>query len=128
MLDIPVPQVGLQSAGIVPRICQGEAAGMPEHVRMNLEPDPRGLRRPLNHSGKAGSRERRAPLAYEHEGASLALPLQTPEGSHLRAAQRVNARGALFGPTDVQDCAIKIDLIPTKVPRLKGPQPMPEGD
>ena len=40
----------------------------------------------------------------------------------------MHARCALFGPTDVQNGAIEIDLIPTKVHRLGGTQPMPKAD
>jgi len=38
MLDRLVPEVVLDLAGIVPRIGQRKAAGMPEHVEMNRKP------------------------------------------------------------------------------------------
>jgi hypothetical protein len=37
MLDIAVPQVGLQGARVVPLVGKGVAAGVPEHVRVSLE-------------------------------------------------------------------------------------------
>jgi hypothetical protein len=37
VLDVLVPEVGLQGAGVVAFVRQGKAAGMPEHVRMSLE-------------------------------------------------------------------------------------------
>jgi len=37
MLDIPVPEVTLQRAGIVALVRQGEAAGMAQHVRVDGE-------------------------------------------------------------------------------------------
>jgi integrase len=110
----------LQGARIVPRVGQRVAAGVPQHVRMGLEPKARRQRCPLHHPGKSGSRERRAPFAYEHEWAGLALPLKPAKGSHFRSAQRVHTRGASLDPTDVQDRAIEIHLIPTKVNGLQG--------
>ena len=46
MLDVSVPEVGLQGARVVPLVSQGVAAGVPEHVWVRLEP------RALNHSGE----------------------------------------------------------------------------
>jgi hypothetical protein len=37
MLDVLVPEVGLQCPGVVAPVGQGIAAGVPEHVRMHLE-------------------------------------------------------------------------------------------
>jgi len=37
VLDIPVPEIGLQGARVVPLIGQREPTGVPEHVWMRLE-------------------------------------------------------------------------------------------
>ena len=61
-------------------------------------------------------------------GLAVALTLQTAKRAHLRPAQRVHAGGAALAPTDVQDRAIEIDLIPAQVHDLGRAQPVPEGD
>ena len=38
VLNIAVSEIGLQSTGIVPLVGQGVTAGVPEHVRVGLEP------------------------------------------------------------------------------------------
>ena len=44
------------------------ATGMPEHVRVSLEPKFGFEARSLHHAGETGSRKWRAPLRREHEG------------------------------------------------------------
>jgi hypothetical protein len=39
MLDVAVAQVSLQCPGIMPLVGEGEAAGMPQHMRVSLEAD-----------------------------------------------------------------------------------------
>ena len=60
VLDVPVPEVGLQAARIMPLVGQGEPAGMPEHVRMSWEAQAGNLTSALHKLGKARCRERRA--------------------------------------------------------------------
>ena len=43
VLDVPVAEVGLQRPGIVALVGQGEATGVPQHVRVNLEAKPGSL-------------------------------------------------------------------------------------
>src|SRR5262249_56907115 len=40
MLDVLVPEVSLQGSRVVPSVSQCVATGMPEHVRVDLEPKP----------------------------------------------------------------------------------------
>ena len=68
---------------------------MAEHVRMRLELEARGDGRPLNHPGKAGSRERGAALADEDEGRRHALALEPAQRPKLVAEQRMRAGGAI---------------------------------
>jgi hypothetical protein len=68
MLDILVAQIRLQRAGIVALVGQGEAAGVPEHVRMRLEFEFGGMTGALDHAGETGRGERGAALASEDEG------------------------------------------------------------
>ena len=48
MLDILVPEVVLQGAGIVAVVGQLEAAGMAQHVRMDLERQSSSLPKPFD--------------------------------------------------------------------------------
>jgi len=62
MLDIPVPEVGLQCSGIVALVGQGEAAGMSEHVRVSLELQPCGFSGTLHHARESRRSEWRPAL------------------------------------------------------------------
>jgi len=76
MLDVPMPQVSLESSGIMPFVGQREPAGVPQHVRMSLEAQL-GLDPGTFHKlGKPARAERRSALGREHErqfGVLLAL-------------------------------------------------------
>src|SRR5262245_44870581 len=67
MLDILVTQVGLQGARIMAFVGEGEAAGVPQHVRVCLEAEPGFHAGALDHAGKACRRERRTTLRCEHK-------------------------------------------------------------
>ena len=55
-------KVGLQCSGIDPLVGQRVAAGVPEHVRMDLEPDLGFVAGAGEQLGKAGRGERATPL------------------------------------------------------------------
>ena len=83
----------------------------------------------LHHARKACRRERRPPLAGEHERRlGILLPLQLAQGPHFIADNGMGGRRALLGPADVQDGVGEIDLIPTQVYKLGRPQAVAEGD
>jgi hypothetical protein len=67
VLDIPVPQVGLQAAGIDALVRKRKTAGMPQHVRVNQETEASGNTQPGNQLAESGSCERHAPLRGENE-------------------------------------------------------------
>src|SRR5262245_6779747 len=77
VLDIPMSEICLQGARIVPRVCQGEAAGVPQHVRMDFELENGRRRCALDHPGKSGGCERRASLADEHKLTGFTFALQS---------------------------------------------------
>ena len=62
VLDVLVPEIGLQSARVVPLVSQGEPTGVPQHVRVSLEAEPSGDTSALDHARKAGRGEGRATL------------------------------------------------------------------
>src|SRR3979490_1307327 len=66
--DRPVAEPSLDCPGVVALVGECVAAGMAQHVRMRLQFEARGQGGPLDHPGKAGGRERGAPLADEDEG------------------------------------------------------------
>jgi hypothetical protein len=57
VLDVLVPEIGLQGSGIVALVRQGEAAGMPEHVGVRLEAQLGRFACALHHPRKASRRE-----------------------------------------------------------------------
>ena len=67
MLDIPVPEVGLQRPRIVALVGQREATGVPQLVRVHLQADASRLASALQKPGKPGCGERRAAFAGEDE-------------------------------------------------------------
>ena len=62
MLDVLVPEVGLQGARVMAFVGQREAAGMTKHVRMRFERQPGGSTGGLDHASEPGSSERRNAL------------------------------------------------------------------
>ena len=63
VLDVAVPQIGLQRAGIDAVIGELEAAGVAQHVRVHWETEIGRNAKPRDHLTKARGRERRAALA-----------------------------------------------------------------
>ena len=83
----------------------------------------------LHHARKACRRERRPPLAGEHERRlGILLPLQLAQGPHFIADNGMGGRRAPLGPAYVQDGVGEIDLIPAQVYKLGRPQAVAEGD
>ncbi len=87
VLDIAVAEVRLQSARIVALVRQRVAAGVPQHMRVSLEPEPSLDPCPLDHAGEASGSEWRSPLRSEHEGRlGFLLALEPSQGSRARLA------------------------------------------
>jgi hypothetical protein len=63
-----MPEVGLQRPRIMPFVGEGVAAGVPKHVGMRLEAEPRLSPRALDHTGEASGAEGRASFRSEHKG------------------------------------------------------------
>jgi hypothetical protein len=108
-------------------IGQGEAARMPQHVRMRFEGEAGRLAGTLDQLGEAGSRERRAALAREHERRWRTLALQLAQRAHFVATQRVRGGRALLDPPDVEHGRCEVDLGPFQGHQLRRAEPVPEG-
>jgi hypothetical protein len=68
VLDVAMPQVGLQGTGVVAVIRQLVAAGMPQHVGVHLDAEISRGGGPFHHARETWRCQRRAALRYEHEG------------------------------------------------------------
>ena len=96
MLDISMAQIGLKGPGIVAFVSQGEAASVPEHVGVSLEAQLGLDTSALDHARKTCRRERRPPLAGEHERRLRFLfTLQLAQGPHFIADNGMGGRRAL---------------------------------
>jgi len=62
-----VTEISLERPRVMALVGQSIAAGVPEHVRMGLERELGGNAGALDHAGKAGGAEWRAPLRREDE-------------------------------------------------------------
>src|ERR1035437_2017604 len=66
VLDIFVSEIMLDCAGVVAIVGELVAAGMAQHVRMNLEREAGLDAQPCDHPTKAADGERRTTLGQEH--------------------------------------------------------------
>jgi len=123
-----MPQIGLQRSRIVPLVGQRIAAGVPEHVRVRLEAEPRLSSRPLNHAGETCGRKRRTAFRGEYEGRlGLLLALKPPQGAQLVTNDGVGAWGAAFDPADMQRGRPEVHLVPPQVYKLRSTEAVPIG-
>ena len=106
-----MPQVSLQSPGIVALVGKREAACVPQHVRVSLEAQTRLNACTLNHPGEASGAEGGTTLRCEHEG-------------RLGFLLALKARGtpSTLDPANMQRSRSEVDLIPAKVNKLGGPK------
>src|ERR1700704_6590391 len=78
VLDVLMPEIMLQAAGIDALVGQLVAAAVPEHVRMDWERNLGGYTEAGNHTAEARRTHWRAPLGQEDVAAMVLLTLQTP--------------------------------------------------
>ena len=110
-----MPKPVLNSARVVASIRQGIAAGVPEHVAVNLEGQAGALTDALYKPIYGVRGEGASALCGEHEGAIRELPVKLSQSPQLVAADRMCGRRALLDPADVQDGVIEVDLTPLQV-------------
>ena len=67
MLDVPVPEIGLQRSGVVAVIGQLVSAGMPEHVWMGLKAKLRPGAGAFDHARESRRAKGCVALGGEHE-------------------------------------------------------------
>jgi hypothetical protein len=121
-----VPEVGLQRPGIDPVIGQLEAAGVPQHVGVHLDPKLCGHACALDHTVEAFGRQRRPALGDEDEaGRCRAFPLEAPKLPQLPPGQGMGGRRTALEPVDMDLAPIEVDLLPFQVRHLGGAEAVP---
>lgn len=128
VLNVAMPEVMLDGAGILAVVGELVTRGMPQHVRMDREAD-RGLFAGSCHDLSHGVRRQRG-LAFADEdiGRFRILPLQPAQGPQFRAAERMHRRYPVLPPRHMHQPLQKIHLIPAKRHQFRDPQAMPVGD
>ena len=97
---------------VVALVCERVAAGVPQHVRVNLEREAGALTDALDQAIDGIGCERCAALSLEHIAAA-GLALELPECAEFVAANRVRCRLAILSAPNMQGGrAIKLDLRP----------------
>src|SRR5262249_31664771 len=115
VLDVLVPEPGLQRPRVVPGIGQGIAAGVAQHVREDGEGHAGAPAEALKQRAEALGRHWAAALTGEHMRRCLLLPLQTPQRAYLVALHRVDTRCPALAPADVQTAGVELDLVPLQI-------------
>src|SRR3954471_21339929 len=99
VLDVAVAQPLLQGAGVVAVVVELEAAGVPEHVRVDGKREFGRVADPCEQLPEGGHGQRPFALADEHVGrAADLLALDAPQGAYLVAADQVHARPTVLAP------------------------------
>src|SRR5262245_59842349 len=126
--DVAVAQEVLQRAGVDAVVGELEAAGMPEHVRMNREGQFGQFPSPANHFEEPGPSYRPTTFGVEDEAALQVLPSQLAQRPDFLLGEWVRAIDTVFGPPHMDAAAIKLDHIPGQLAEFAGAQPMAVGD
>jgi hypothetical protein len=106
-----VAEVMRKAPGVMPRIGQGEAAGVAQHVRVHREWKLRRATSALDHSKKPSRGNWRASLGHEH---IRALASQRSQGPKLRPMQRVHTLRPALCAIDVKGAGGEVDLRPCR--------------
>jgi len=127
MLDVLVPEIGLERAGVVTLVGELESAGVSKHVQMDRERHLGSLTKPRDHAPEADRRHRRVALAHEHVTSRFLLALQTAQGAKLDAGQGMHTRVTVLRPGDVQATVNEVNLLPSKRAKFGSLQAVPVG-
>jgi hypothetical protein len=91
VLDVAVAKPCLECPRIVASVCQGEAAGVSEHVWVDRKRHPGPLAEARDQCVEALGRHRAAALGREHIRARWLFALQTAQGTELITLDRMHA-------------------------------------
>ena len=122
-----MPEPSLKGPRIVASISQGEAAAVPEHVRVDRKGHAGALAEACDQSMKTLGRHRAAALGSEHARARRLLTLQPAQSTDLITLDWMDAWCASLTPADVQAPGIEFDLVPLQIADFGGPKTMSIG-
>ena len=128
MLDIAVPEIMLQGAGVVAIVGELEAAGMAKHVRMHGKGHLGGLAEPCHEVMEADWAHRPAALANEDMSLARVFAPQSAQSADLIATDRMHAWHSMLGSAHVQAALVEFDLMPFEAADFRSPQPVPISD
>ena len=126
-VDRAVAEIGLQRSGIDALIGQRVAAGMPEHMWVDLEADLGFVAGAGEQLGEAGRGERSTPLRGKDEGRRR-LALQLSQRPQFIAEERMRGFLAALGPAHMHRAGLKRDRRPLQIAELRHSQAVPEAD
>ena len=123
VLDILVPEISLNGAGIDAFFSQSEPARVPEHMGMDFEGKASRGTSPFNDPGKSPCGEGAPALRCEDECRFRFLltgqPSQSPQ---LVPIDGMGGRRTFLDPSDGQHGAVKINLVPSQAHQFAGSQ------
>jgi hypothetical protein len=93
VLNIAVPEIGLDGARVMAIIGELVAAGVPEHVSMRIDAQISSGGCPLHHAREGGCRQWRIALRDKYEWGSRAFPLMSAKLAHRAHTQGVRCSG-----------------------------------
>ena len=111
----------------MPRLASTKAAGVAQHVRVDLKGHLGLNAGALDQLGQAGDREWRAALTHEDEG-RLGLALEHAQRPQFVTEQWMRGSCPALGSAQVKGAGLKLHVGPLKLAQLRGPQAVPEGD
>jgi hypothetical protein len=122
MLDVAMAEPRLESPRIVPGVRQGEAARVPQHVRMDWKRHASALAEAHHQCVDTLRRHRATALGSKHMRTRRVFALQAAQGADLVTLNRMNAWRSALAAADVQAAGGKLDLVPLKIAQLAGSQ------
>ena len=127
-LDVLVPEVVLQGAGVVAVVGELEPACMPKHVWVDGERHLCDFAKPCHEMMEAHRADRPATFGNEHVGLRWVFTAQSAQGADFITTDGMDAWRAALGPADVQPALVELDLMPLEAADLACSQPMTIGD
>lgn len=123
-----MPQVVANQQGVRALVSQGEAAGVPEHVGVDRDGDPRELAVTSDEIANLAPAEWSSALAQEKVRIIRCGPDREPalEEPRFVRPQRVRGPEASLEPVDVELPGLEVHLVEPEGASLRDPQTVPE--
>src|SRR5262249_23948188 len=108
-------------------ICELEPTGVAQHVRVDWEWHLGGLPEALDESMETDGTDWPAALGNEYVGVGGVIAAQLAQRPHLVTSDWVDAGHSVLDPVNVEAALGELDLLPSQVAGLRGPQTMAIG-